>query len=111
MPISQSSARRVKDFIDCFVRSEYMSDWSAERDTDFINEPDRASRCWDAAESGSDGRTHSEAIDDMRDAFRAWVRDRRMWTEPERFIAAVEDHWDSLEQWHLKNGSLDSQIG
>ncbi len=109
--ISAASAARVERFVDWFIRSEYVSNWTAEKDSDFWNEPDRAARCYDAAAEGCDGKTHAEVIADWRAAFSAWVRDRRKWQDPERFIAAVEAHFDGVESWHEKNGSLDREIG
>jgi hypothetical protein len=32
------------------------------------------------------GRTHAEVIGDWREAFTSWVRDKRLWTSPDRFI-------------------------
>ena len=109
--ITPASRKRIERFVDTFIRSEYVSNWTAERDSDFINEPDRAERCYDAAEEGSHGATHAEVIGDWRDAFSAWISDKRKWTEPERFIDAVNAHFDSVEAWHEKNGSLFQQIG
>jgi hypothetical protein len=109
--MSKSSACRIKRFVDCFIRSEYVANWLDAKDSDFFNEPERASRVYDAAETGSDGRLHSEIIDDWREAFKAWIRDRRMWTEPERFVAAVEAHFDRVEAWHESNGTLESEVG
>jgi hypothetical protein len=106
-----NSAERIKRFVHEFIRSEYVSNWTAEKDSDFTNESDRASRCHDAAEFGADGKTHAEVIEDWRESFSAWIRDRRAWTEPERFIAAVEAHFDAVEAWHEKNGSLFQEIG
>ena len=107
----KSTAERIKLFIDEFIRSNYVSNWTAEKDCDFWNEPDRAARCYDAAEHGADGKTHAEVIGDWREAFRAMIRDRRAWSEPARFIAAVEAHFDAVEQWHADHGSLDQEIG
>lgn len=107
----RNSAERVARFIDGFIRSEYVANWTSEKDGDFINEPDRASRVADAAELGCDGKTHAEVIEDWREAFNAWMRDRRSWNTPERFIAAVETHFDSVESGHEKNGSLWQEIG
>jgi hypothetical protein len=98
--MTASSKNRIETFVDWFISSEYVSNWTAEKDSDFWNEPDRAKRCYDAAEFGADGKTHAEVIEDWREAFKTWVRDRiyrnkrtpRYWrdkAEPERFIAAV----------------------
>ncbi len=109
--ITSASERRVKYFVDEFIRSEYVSNWTADKDSDFINEPDRAARCYDAAENGADGKTHAEVIEDWRDAFSAWISDKHKWTAPERFMDAVNAHFDSVEAWHEKNGSLFQEIG
>jgi hypothetical protein len=112
--LSQSSRARVGSFVDEFIRSEFVSNWTSEKDSDFVNEPDRANRCYEAAENGADGKTHAEVIEDWREAFNAWMRDRMRghWgAEPERFIAAVEDHFSQVEAWHEKNGSLWQEIG
>lgn len=109
--MTESSKRRIERFFDEFICSKYVQNWTAENDGDFINCPDRASRCYDAAEFGCDGKTHAEVIQDWREAFTAWIRDKRLWQEPERFIAGVEEHIDSVEAWHEQNGSLYQQIG
>lgn len=107
----RNSAERINAFVDAFIRSEYVANWTAEKDSDFVNEPERANRCNDAAEEGCDGKTHAEVIEDWREAFSAWIRDMRKWNDPERFIAAVNAHFDSVESWHERNGSLFTEIG
>jgi hypothetical protein len=57
------------------------------------------------------GRTHAEVIGDWREAFTSWVRDKRLWTSPDRFILGVEAHFGAVEQWHETHGSLWNQIG
>jgi hypothetical protein len=109
--------------VDWFIRSEYVSNWTAEKDSDFINEPDRAQRCNDAAEFGCDGKTHFEVIEDWRDSFRNFVRydvgriktpfrtRHNSFRTLDRFEDVVNAHFDSVEEWHLQNGSLHQQIG
>lgn len=111
--ITTSSTKRVKRFIHEFVGGEFYVNYSASEREDFIGNADRAARCYDAAEDGADGSTHAEAIDDMRHAFRAWMRDKRrgMWSDCERFSEAVEAYFDDVEAWHQQNGSLENQIG
>jgi hypothetical protein len=118
--LTQSSIERVKTFVDWFIRSDFVETLTSERDADFINEPERASRCSDAAEHGCDGKTHAEVIDDWRDAFTYWLRERakdarrRCWRHCEEwpcFEAAVRAYFDSVEEWHEKNGSLEQEIG
>ena len=111
MALTQASQQRIESFIDWFIRSDFVEGWTADKDQDFINEPDRATRCYDAAEHAADGKTHAEVIEDWREAFKAWVRDKRLWNQPERFMTAVEEHFDAIEAWHESHGSLYQQIG
>lgn len=118
--LSQSSIKRIKTFVDWFIRSDFVEALTCERDSDFINEPDRAARCRDAAEHGCDGKTHAEVIEDWRDAFTYWLRERAREArcrcpghseEWPQFEAAVCAYFDSVEEWHDKNGSLEQGIG
>lgn len=115
--MTNASKQRVKTFFDEFIRSEYMQNWTAENDSDFINHADRAARCYDAAEFGCDGKTHAEVINDWREAFEnkcKWElksNGKRRWEYPYRFSAAVNALIDECELWHEKNGSLFQQIG
>lgn len=109
--MTRASQQRIKEFVDEFIRSEYVSNWTSENDSDFINNPDRAERCYDAAEFGCDGKTHKEVIDDWRNAFDAWLRDNHRNHNSGLFVEAVENHFHSVEAWHEKNGSLFTQIG
>jgi len=127
MPITLSSKQRIERFIDWFIRSDYVSNWTSEKDSDFINEPKRAERCYSAAEFGADGKTHAEVIEDWREAFihllrYGWGNDWIMRSCPfkihdngfrtlDRFETAVNEYFDSIEAWHDKNGSLHNQIG
>jgi hypothetical protein len=101
----------ISRYVDAFIRSQAVETLTSERDSDFWNEPDRASRVYDAAESGSDGKTHSEVIGDWRDAFNNMLSDRRGHERPERFESAVTAYFDSVEAWHEANGSLFQEIG
>ena len=106
------SEERIKRFCSWFVSSKYVSNWSAENRNDFTNCRDRANRCYEAAESGTNGSTHAERIDDFRQAFKGWMRDRRtVNAHPWRFCDAVEAYWDHLEEFHLKQGALEQEIG
>ena len=113
----KNSAERIGVFIDWFIRSEYVSNWTAEKDSDFWNEPERAARVHDAAEFGGDGKTHAEVIEDWRESFKAWMRDNfrnggtDSFNRGDRFSAMVEAHWEAVEAWHEKNGSSDQEIG
>jgi hypothetical protein len=110
MNMSPSSQKRIEAFVDEFIRSRYVEALMAERDSDFFNEPERAARVHEAAEYGGDGKTHAEVINDWRDAFRYWLLDRKSENTHYRFEDAVIAHFDSVEEWHDKNGSLFEQI-
>lgn len=119
---------KVDSIVDQFVRSDYFSAWQAERvqSGGYSRNQDsreRYERCQDAAEDGADGSTHRECIQDMRDAFHDWLRDRhrgqvpsfrghsRRSEFPYRLESAAMAHFDALETWHEGNGSLDQEIG
>ena len=110
----KNSTQRIEHFVSDFIRSEYVEGLTNDRDNDFWNEPERAARVYDAAAEGCDGKTHAEVIGDWRDAFTYWMRDQRRGyfaSDPERFIAAVNNYFDDVEVWHEKNGSLWQEIG
>jgi len=109
--MTQASQTRVKAFVHNFIRGHEVEALTSERDSDFINEPERAARCWDAAEDGADGKTHAEVIQDWRDAFEYYLQERRGHEYPTRFAAAVHADFDQTEAWHEKNGSLWEEIG
>jgi hypothetical protein len=117
--MTQTSANRIEFFVDDFIRSRRVEALTSERDSDFINEPERAARVATAAEFGADGKTHAEVIGDWRDAFSYMMQDRERanWRRenspllPERFIAAVNAHFDRVEAWHEAHGSLFQEIG
>src|ERR1039458_3529896 len=111
MTTTNTSQQRAARFVDAFIRSSQVEYLTSERDGDFWNEPDRASRCYEAASEGCDGKTHSEVIQDWRDAFENMLSDRRGKEYPARFAAAVQAHFDAVEQWHETNGSLYQEIG
>jgi hypothetical protein len=112
---------RARAMLDTFVRSEYFANWSAERlDSSAYgsaDDRDRFERCHDAAEEGADGSTHAERLQDMREAFGDWLRDRRRASKlhfaefPYRVETAVLAEIDAIELWHETNGSLFSEVG
>lgn len=109
---SESSQRRIENFFDEFIRSEYVANLTAGRDSDFITEPERARRCYDAAEYGADGKTHAEVIQDWRDAFDYWLMDHdKNCNSHQRFEQGVRDRIEECELWHYFNGSLYQEIG
>ena len=126
--MTPASKKRIERFIDWFIRSDYVAAWTEEKDSDFINNAKRAERCYDAAEFGCDGKTHAEVIEDWREAFSEFLRydagrskfatrdcpyriRHNSFRTLDRFEAAVNSHFDRIEDWHDKNGSLFQQIG
>jgi hypothetical protein len=113
--MTPASKKRIDAFISDFIRSEYVQNRTAEKDGDFINEPERSERCYAAAEFGADGKTHAEVIEDWREAFRCWMQYDRPhahnFANHDRFEAAVEAHFDAVEAWHEANESLWNEIG
>lgn len=105
-----ASLARVERWFHEFISSNGMQSFTSERDSDFINEPERAERCYDAAEFGADGKTHAEVIEDWRD-YVELVLNRRGHEYPERFAAAVHARIDAVEDWHDKHGTLHQEIG
>ena len=103
---------RAKRFVSWFLNSRYFQEHQfGNSSDDWISDPDRAERCDDAAEDGSDGSTHQEHIQDMRNAFSDWMRDNHRQHDYPTFTDAVDSYFDELELWHEKNGSLFQQIG
>jgi hypothetical protein len=113
MALSNASAARVRRFVSWLLASEYYAhQWGASSD-DWINDPERAARCERAAENGSDGSTHAEHIEDMRNAFKEWLDEnhRLYWRTSESFGDAVNAHFDALEHFHAERGTLYQKIG
>jgi hypothetical protein len=115
-----ASQRRAKCFLDAFVRSEFVANWTAERTNEGCyarsgtDDRDRHDRCWEAAEDGADGMTHAEHINDWRRALPEYVRSMRRgyrYEAPNRLMDAVRAEIDAVEAWHLANGSLYQEIG
>jgi hypothetical protein len=84
----------------------------------FINDPDRAKRCYEAAEFGADGSTHQEHIEDWRaylGTFRTWDAQYDETEEDgdlsQELYDAILKEIDDCEEWHHKNGSLFQEIG
>jgi hypothetical protein len=102
---------RIEAFVDWFIRQDHIHPDIQDL---YLSDPDRADRCDAAAEHGADGSTHREVIQDWRDAFSAYLRDRhrnRRSEFPYRFESAVTAHFDACEDWHITNGSIDEEIG
>lgn len=108
--MTDASKRRIERFVEWFIRLDGIEPDIQEL---YLSDPERADRMNAAAEDGASGSTHQEVIDDWRKAFSHWVRYSRkgFHQQPERFIAAVEAHFDVVEQWHINNGSIDEELG
>lgn len=93
----------------------------------FINDPERAARCYDAAEEGCDGSTHSEIIEDWRE-YAADLRSEKQSElyrmdfasdeEGDAAEAALEaayetlcDAIDKVEAYHEAQGTLYDEVG
>lgn len=85
----------VSDVLSVPEWSEAYYNWSAANSEDFINYPDRAARCYDAAADGCDGSTHAENIDDFREYGNDLFHDLNKALEQ-----AIESHpmWDDLDE-------------
>ena len=79
----------------------------------FINDPERAERIHDHAESGSDGSTHAERMEDWRefalDLWRSLSMDEAK-AERKNYLALM-DAINGCEEWHDHVGSLHEVIG
>jgi hypothetical protein len=97
--ITAASTGRIAAFVDDFIRSDYVEATRYEFPR-------------------ADGSTHGEQINDWREQFQNYMADcvkhgRRTGSNGtlDRLTAAVNAHWDDLEAWHEKHGSLDTPIG
>ena len=86
---------------------------------DWLHDPERMERCWDAAVMGADGSTHREIMDDWRGFLerlereahcKAWAHDRVMSVVESR-AQSIREEIDACEAWHEKNGSIDEMAG
>ena len=69
----------------------------------YINDPDRADRCDEAAEYGSDGSTHAEIIEDWREFL-------DMIDVSQKTRARIASEINRCEKWHIKNGSINQSV-
>jgi hypothetical protein len=84
----------------------------------FINDPNRANRLEKAARDGCDGSYHYEIIEDWEeysDGLSVYVPDE---DDPEGDFDLTLDQYNTIkrkikecEDWHIKNGSYETQIG
>jgi hypothetical protein len=118
----------IDDFLHDDETANRFYEWQSQKANDFINEPERAARCYDAAADGCDGSYHWEVIEDFREfgsellkeALHLIMREMEDFDEsPEAWAAMEVEHdqcvaafgkcCDELEEWHRQNGSLDQQ--
>ena len=110
--IPATHQRKGKDLLSRFIRCRYFESWQESRlgNDLFITDQDRASRIHDAAEHGCDGSTHAEIIQDWRDAWSDYLRDRRGNYTP-LIDRAISLAVDDVETFHERQGTLHQQIG
>jgi len=85
----------------------------------FLNDPDRADRCYEAAEDGCDGSTHAEHITDWREFAELLYGDehRAVWDDDQASAAlaaaseALEKDITRCESFHKAAGTLHEQVG
>ncbi len=70
----------------------------------FINDPVRAARIYEHAEEGVNGSTHDESIQDWRN----YLADAAL---PENVKDSLLKEIETAEEWHIRNGSINSVIG
>lgn len=88
------------------LNSDAYQRWESDRlgNDLFISDPKRASRIHEYAEEGMNGSTHEEIIQDWRD----YVADAEL---PESVKEELLKEIESVEEWHIKNGTIDKVIG
>ena len=122
----------INDFLHDEETGPAFYEWQSRKATDFINEPDRAARCHDAAAEGCDGSYHWEVIEDFREFGRDLLREawnlitNELCDLEEADYALVyagaeaafeecerrfEADCDQCEEWHVKNGTINMQGG
>ncbi len=86
---------------------------------DWVNEPERMGRCWEAAEHGADGSTHAEILGDWWEflhrlrhtALGIALHHDRVSAEIERRADSIGAELEACEAWHAENGTLNEEIG
>lgn len=108
--------KRIDRIVHNFLNSRFYDSRRFGASSDmWIEDAERAERCMEAARDGAEGSTHYEVIQDMRSIFSDFLRyggKRNPFSAGyDRLEAAVSAHFDELEAWHEKNGTLHEQIG
>ena len=120
----------IGDMLHDSETSQAFYAWQSEKTCDFINEPDRAARCHEAAADGCDGSYHYEVIDDfkefgqmlLKEAYNLIVQvccddelspvvESQAAYEFEECEKAFEADVVRCEEWHIKNGTYEQQGG
>ena len=107
--------------IDDFLHSQQWEYFDSDRRGNdlYLSDPDRADRCNEAAENGSDGSTHAEIIADWRafiDSLKVFnpefddTEDIDKYDITQAQYDAINADIDSCEAWHDKNGSLNQSL-
>jgi hypothetical protein len=107
--MTNTTNTRARAFVNAFIRDEKLCPAFGSTSDDWINDEDRMARCTAAAENGADGSTHAEVINDWREAFARFLRERG--NRFDRFERAVTAEFDAIEAWHEAIGSLNQEIG
>lgn len=90
-----------------FLQTKWWNAWDADNRNELhLHDPDRANRCDEAAEDGSDGSTHCERLEDMRGALQSHgAADTFGQLTVQRLLIEVE----STFYWFEARGELDEQ--
>lgn len=103
--IKDRPIRCLDELIRCY-------EWEVWKDSQFSNmsfeDPERYNRMLDAASYGSEGSKHCEIIDDYRE-FLSYLESKYMIAPI--FSDKIQDEIDKVEEWHIKNGSYESELG
>ena len=91
---------------DLLQSSEYDNYRFGSSSDDWLRDSDRMERVNTAAESGGDGSTHGEHIQDWRECLADCFDDLDDDTRD-----AIDNEIDDCEQWHIDNGSIDQEVG
>lgn len=86
---------------------------------DWVNEPERMERVWEAAEHGAEGSTHAEILGDWceflhrlrHEALGVALNHDRVSAEIERRADSIYAEIEACEEWHAERGTLEEQIG
>jgi len=73
-----------------------------------LSDPERFDRCYRAAEEGADGSTHGEVIEDWREAVDCAEENGAL---SEEEADSLREEIKDCEDWHIKNGSIDDEVG